>query len=277
MATKRICSVEGCGKPQYARLYCTLHWHRWRRHGDPLITKRRRSRLCSVSDCSNPHEGHGFCVKHLIRWRKFGSTELPPHPPRPTTCAIAGCVRLYYQAGYCRAHWTRWKKYGDPTAGKTLRGKPQMFLARALAYNGDDCVLWPYSKDTRGYPLIYWDGAYHGTHRLVCQTVKGPRPTPLHQAAHNCGVALCINPGHIAWKTPSENMQDKVIHGTHSRGERNWCTKLTEADVHEIRSLKGKMLQRDIATKFGVAETTISGIHRGATWAWLKTKPTSRK
>lgn len=36
MATKRLCTIEGCGKPYLARGYCQKHWSRWRAHGDPL-------------------------------------------------------------------------------------------------------------------------------------------------------------------------------------------------------------------------------------------------
>lgn len=36
MATQRICSIPGCGKPFRARGWCNRHWERWRDHGDPL-------------------------------------------------------------------------------------------------------------------------------------------------------------------------------------------------------------------------------------------------
>lgn len=31
-----ICSIDGCGKPTIARGWCSKHWTRWQRHGDPL-------------------------------------------------------------------------------------------------------------------------------------------------------------------------------------------------------------------------------------------------
>lgn len=36
MADQNVCSVEGCGKPILARGYCTNHYHRFMKHGDPL-------------------------------------------------------------------------------------------------------------------------------------------------------------------------------------------------------------------------------------------------
>ena len=32
----RICSVPGCERPHEARGWCTLHYQRWKKHGDPF-------------------------------------------------------------------------------------------------------------------------------------------------------------------------------------------------------------------------------------------------
>lgn len=39
MATKRICSVDGCDKPHSAKGYCGKHYRKWLRYGDPLEGK----------------------------------------------------------------------------------------------------------------------------------------------------------------------------------------------------------------------------------------------
>ncbi len=39
--TLGTCSIDGCGKPNFARKWCSKHWNRWRRHGDPLTIKTR--------------------------------------------------------------------------------------------------------------------------------------------------------------------------------------------------------------------------------------------
>lgn len=36
---KRICSVKDCDRPHYGRGFCSLHWDRWSRHGDPLVRR----------------------------------------------------------------------------------------------------------------------------------------------------------------------------------------------------------------------------------------------
>lgn len=35
MGTQRICSVDRCGKPVSGRGWCSAHYQRWMRHGDP--------------------------------------------------------------------------------------------------------------------------------------------------------------------------------------------------------------------------------------------------
>jgi hypothetical protein len=71
---------------------------------------------------------------------------------------------------------------------------------------------------------------------------------------------------HLSWKTPKENNADKLDHGTHSRGERNGRAILNEAQVREIRALKGKLLQREIGAMFGVSQVRVSAIHRRKQW-----------
>ena len=31
----RLCVIDGCGRPQYARGWCERHWKRHRKYGDP--------------------------------------------------------------------------------------------------------------------------------------------------------------------------------------------------------------------------------------------------
>ena len=43
MAEPRLCSIPGCGKPRLARGWCSAHWHRWRRNGDPHVGGKMRA------------------------------------------------------------------------------------------------------------------------------------------------------------------------------------------------------------------------------------------
>ena len=45
-----LCKADGCTKPAAAKGYCLLHYHRWRRHGNPLIAHRMCPRHASVAE-----------------------------------------------------------------------------------------------------------------------------------------------------------------------------------------------------------------------------------
>jgi hypothetical protein len=144
---------------------------------------------------------------------------------------------------------------------RTSPGSCQKFLAKALAYKGDECLFWPYSGKPGGYPQIWLDGTSKLLGRVVCERVHGPPPTPEHEAAHSCGRGNkgCITPRHLRWATHAENVADRVAHGT---------AKLTAKDVRAIRRMvsQGTRTQKQLAARFGVGEPTISKIVRREMW-----------
>ncbi|NNU70441.1 hypothetical protein G9X67_34890 [Rhizobium sp. WYCCWR 11152] len=189
-------------------------------------------------------------------------------------CSIPECYKPRYGNGcYCEPHYRRLLKHGDPLGGGTSKGELLRWIHEvALHHVGDECLIWPFGKGGRGYGNLWIDGKMVNAHRYLCQIAHGEPPTPDHEAAHSCGKGHegCISQEHLSWKTHSENMADKLIHGTHRRGERNAGAKLTEADVLEIRAMKGVETLRKTAERFGVSQEAISAIHRGKKWAWLQ-------
>jgi len=187
-------------------------------------------------------------------------------------CSIPDCGKAVHRRGLCNAHYKRLLRHGDPLGGGTAWGEPARFLNGALAYTGTDCLLWPYGRSSTGAGMIGLDGRMQLVSRIVCAKTHGPPPTPEHHAAHSCGKGDlgCISPTHLDWKTPAENEADKLMHGTMARGERHGAAKLTEANVHEIRSLQGAMTQIEIGEMFGVSAVAIGDIHAGRNWGWLE-------
>lgn len=105
MTTKNQCSVEGCAGLEVAKTFCDTHYRRWKKHGDPTITKERKRPVCSVPECGRPHAAHGFCPLHLHRWQKFGSTAAPPRGRRPRTVCTQ-CGKKAFAAKLCREHYS---------------------------------------------------------------------------------------------------------------------------------------------------------------------------
>lgn len=72
------CTMEGCQKPVMARGWCSTHYQRWQRHGDPNGGRHykprasRRPAPCLVEACGRPARSRGMCEAHYARWRKTG-------------------------------------------------------------------------------------------------------------------------------------------------------------------------------------------------------------
>jgi len=188
-------------------------------------------------------------------------------------CAIPDCGKPKHSHGYCSPHSHRFNRYGDPLGGGPVKdGAPARFLNdRALVYLGEDCLLWPHSTDSHGYARISLNRVSHSVTRIVCEAQNGPAPTPDHQAAHECGRGHlgCVARRHLTWKTRTENNADRIRHGTTNRGERHGMSKLTTEDVIAIRSMHGRLLQREIAAQFGVSIMAVNSILKGRSWSWL--------
>lgn len=189
-------------------------------------------------------------------------------------CAVDGCVKPRIARGWCQAHWARWKRHGSPLVGGPLgasKGESLRWLSARTGHVGDECLPWPFGRTGSGYGALEIDGRAISAHRWMCAEVYGPPPTPSHEAAHSCGRGHlgCVNPGHIRWATHSDNLADRLDHGTATIGEANGFAKLTEADVREIRSGAGRVTQRDLAERYGVDPSNISQIQLRKSWSWL--------
>jgi len=148
--------------------------------------------------------------------------------------------------------------YRNPRLGK---GAGLAWIKQNVAHDGADCLIWPFGK-CNGYGVFGYDNKVHYAHRYMCELVHGPCPGEEYEAAHECGRGHlgCVNPGHIKWKTRSENQIDRNLHGTQNRGR---FPRLTEKQAEEIRALKGKLPQRVIAERYNTSRSNVSLIHTG--------------
>lgn len=133
----------------------------------------------------------------------------------------------------------------------------------AMAWESDDCLLWPYYDNGHGYPEVWLDGKHEYAHRVITTWTHGDPPDD-HEARHRCGTRQCVNPRHLTWSTKAENEADKIEHGTLTIGDRNGASRLTVDDVRAIR--RSTQTQRLLAAQFGVCQQTISHVRRRSTW-----------
>ncbi len=133
-----------------------------------------------------------------------------------TICNINECGKPHYSKGWCRPHYKRWYLHGDPLKGRIPQGDAfSYFVNEVLKYERDDCLIWPYGKDSLGYARI-WNGEERkaeNVNRMVCDHFYGQSPEN-HVAAHSCGMGRdgCVNHRHLRWATHKENANDTVLH-----------------------------------------------------------------
>jgi hypothetical protein len=154
---------------------------------------------------------------------------------------------------------------------KAKHGAPLTFIYDNLYVSNDACLIWPFGRFTNGYGSIRFRGRATFAHRVMCILAHG-ESTPEHDdASHSCGNGHlgCINPRHLSWKSRSENLGDRLRHGTLPHGERHPSAKLTAAQVYEVKDIyaRGGISHRALGRQYGVGPTAIGKIMRGEHWS----------
>lgn len=139
-------------------------------------------------------------------------------------------------------------------------GEVQEWMAAHVDHHGDDCLLWPFSGNWNGYGHLGVNGKVCKAHRVMCTLAHGEPPTPKHVAAHSCHNPPCVNPDHLSWKTPRENLLDRRADGTLTKKRWNKYGTISDDDLAMICLLKPFCNQREIGTIFGISYQHVSVI-----------------
>ena len=146
----------------------------------------------------------------------------------------------------------------------------QAFASRFWSHvqKGPGCWIWTLCK--RGpYGVVRLGGRKGrtiGAHRIAYELANGPIDDGLH-VCHHCDNPPCVRPDHLFVGTPADNHKDRMSKGLRkpgTPGERHPSAKLNEAQVREIRAATGPYAE--IASRFGIAEGTISNIRARRIW-----------
>lgn len=196
-------------------------------------------------------------------------------------CSVPGCERNTHCRGWCRAHYLRWKKRGDVRADIPIRDKRpnNMTPTEAFRYHmpGDPpssgCWPWPALTNKGGYGIITFHSGDLLAHRVAYELFSGPIPD---QAiiCHHCDNPPCCHPNHLYAGTTAENMADMARRGRTNkerpslRGERHPQSKLSDADVVEIRRTyaSGKSTLATLATQYGITFQSVWRIIHRKNW-----------
>lgn len=100
-------------------------------------------------------------------------------------------------------------------------------------------------------------------HRFAWMLLNGSIPDG-YVVMHHCDNPACVNPNHLSAATQAENLADRDRKGRTQRGERQWNSRFTEADIIEIRNDTRPIAV--IAEDRGCDYTHILRIQRGDCW-----------
>lgn len=158
------------------------------------------------------------------------------------------------------------------------------FLPYHMVHEYPD-ACWEWQGGFRaGYGQFWMNGRNIGAHVAAWQLYVGDIPAGQF-VCHTCDNPPCANPRHLFLGTAADNTADMFIKGRARRltgdqhysrvhpervprGEQKVQAKLRAVDVECMRERyrRGGVLQRELATEFGIDRAQVSRIVRGLVW-----------
>jgi hypothetical protein len=77
----RVCTIDGCGCKAIARGFCSKHWQRWSKHGDPLAGRTQAPRRAGTINSAGYRQTtrNGVIVlEHILIAERALGKRLPP-------------------------------------------------------------------------------------------------------------------------------------------------------------------------------------------------------
>jgi hypothetical protein len=129
-----------------------------------------------------------------------------------------------------------------------------------------DCLIWLGSSTAAGYGKVEIAGRGFGAHRVALAIGAGVDIEGF-VVRHDCDNPPCVTPNHLQRGTQVDNVADAVSRGRWICGERSPQSKLTEAQVAEIRAARAAGETCSVlAARYGVHKASIARIDTGQTW-----------
>ncbi len=201
----------------------------WPTLDERIDMAKRTGQTCSIDGCESRTHGRGLCSMHYLRWKRHGDPEMVTrHYTRqpPNFCTIEGCDEPVHGRTWCSMHYQRWTRYGDPLIVMRVYGDDEarfwskVTMDGPIAPNRPDlgrCWMFSGKPHNSGHAVMgMWnpDGATRAekrsiktAYRYAYELLIGPIPEGLvldHFACDNGNIG-CVNPYHCEPVTRAEN------------------------------------------------------------------------
>lgn len=220
-----------------------------------------------VSGNANPNwKGGDVQLNCFVCGKEF--SVIPSRKDKAKTCSLK-CWNSH-QASLKKPPVER--RYRKTRDGRKITAQEKIEERSSIKENG--CIEWNLKINRSGYASMQHDGKSWLVHRLVWTFKHGEIPEGMC-ICHKCDNRKCINIDHLFIGTHADNMQDMAQKGRSNsgryHGEMHGLSKLTESDIHEIRSALSSAKSKDgtsgrLAIQYGVSESTISLIKNNKIW-----------
>jgi hypothetical protein len=155
-----------------------------------------------------------------------------------------------------------WVKFNCARCDKELWKTP---------YEPTQCWMFEHLLSDGGYGRLKVAGKMIHAHRLSWEIHRGPIPEGM-LVLHKCiATRPCVNPDHLYVGSQQDNIDDVYRQGRQNpvRGEKAPWAVLTEAQVLEIKPLKGIVSSKELADKYKCSRSAIHHIWYGYNWKHL--------
>ena len=166
-------------------------------------------RICSIIGCDRKARSRGWCSAHYMRWSRLGDPTAGAPLNRvgdKKTCVVTDCGREVVARGWCSQHYDRWKRHGDPEGSASPQPPEQRFWS--LVHMMGPCWVWQGHMNAYGYGRFGYDNREVFAHRYSYELAYG-LITPGCDIDHVCHNTACVRPEHLRVVTHKQNLEHR--------------------------------------------------------------------